>query len=549
MTSGNQHFRAFISYSHRDKRWAAWLHRALETYRVPKHLIGQETAFGPVTARIGKVFRDRDDLPVSADLSGEINEALKATQFLVVLCSPSSAKSQWVNQEIINFKRLKGEASIICIIVDGEPFGSLKPSQGDQECFAPALRFQVKADGTLSDHPAEPIAADLRPHADGKRLAKLKIIAGLLGVKLDDLVQRENQRRQHRLTCLAAASVVGMMVMSALTYQAITAQNLAEDRRVSAEGLVEFMIEDLRHPLEEVGRLDAFEKVIDKTVAYYESQNLDSAPDDTLGRWARALHFAANTRFQLGDNVAARKDAAEAHTITAELVARAPDSHERKSEHAQSKFWLGQIEYAQGDYQNAAISMWSYLNITKELADLEPKNMTYLTNASRSAYSYGAVLTKLGQTEDAIDQFRLAQSYFQNLDALVPGNEDVALDRAYTNRWLADAYEAIGQTRDALALRRKNVDEFRQFHEAYPADKHFEFDLVKALRLLYETEISIESSIAAFSYIEEAQTRIKSLIAFDKTNQSWSEEALNLSKHTLAKSNSVNISAEMTGNE
>ena len=55
-------YRAFISYSHKDEKWASWLHRALETYRVPKYLVGQDTAFGKVPDKLGKVFRDREEL-------------------------------------------------------------------------------------------------------------------------------------------------------------------------------------------------------------------------------------------------------------------------------------------------------------------------------------------------------------------------------------------------------------------------------------------------------------------------------------------------------
>ncbi len=49
-------YRAFISYSHSDEQWATWLHKALETYRVPKHVVGRETEFGPVPARFAPVF-------------------------------------------------------------------------------------------------------------------------------------------------------------------------------------------------------------------------------------------------------------------------------------------------------------------------------------------------------------------------------------------------------------------------------------------------------------------------------------------------------------
>ena len=254
-------YRAFISYSHKDSAAARWLHGELESYRVPVRLVGLETATGVIGKRIGKVFRDRDELPVAADLTGTINEALKATQFLIVLCSPASAKSKWVNQEIINFKRLKGAGSIIAVIADGEPYASTMPGREDEECFAPALRFQVDTDGNVTDQPAEPIAADLRPGKDGKRLVKLKVLAGLLGVGLDELVQRDAARRQQRLVWLSMASAAGMAAMAVLTVFALTARNDAERRRGEAEDLIEFMLADLQRPLMEVGRVSEFNEV------------------------------------------------------------------------------------------------------------------------------------------------------------------------------------------------------------------------------------------------------------------------------------------------
>jgi hypothetical protein len=61
-------YRPFIRYSHADEEWAKWLHRALETYRVPKHLVGRETESGPVPERIAPVFRDRDELATATNL-------------------------------------------------------------------------------------------------------------------------------------------------------------------------------------------------------------------------------------------------------------------------------------------------------------------------------------------------------------------------------------------------------------------------------------------------------------------------------------------------
>ena len=86
-------YKAFISYSHSDEVWAKWLHRALETYRVPKHLVGRESVFGPVPERIAPVFRDRDELATATNLGETLTRALEQSAFQVVICSPAAAKS------------------------------------------------------------------------------------------------------------------------------------------------------------------------------------------------------------------------------------------------------------------------------------------------------------------------------------------------------------------------------------------------------------------------------------------------------------------------
>ena len=146
--------------------------------------------------------------------------ALRDAMFLIVACSPASAKSKWVGEEILAFKRMHGESRVLALIVDGEPYDSERPGGGDLECFPRPLRYKLGPDGALSDVPAEPIAADMRADKDGKRLAKLKLIAGLVGVRLDDIAQRENQRRVQRLTILASASFAGMILAGGLALYA-----------------------------------------------------------------------------------------------------------------------------------------------------------------------------------------------------------------------------------------------------------------------------------------------------------------------------------------
>ena len=228
-------YSAFISYSHRDRAWALWLHRSLERYRVPKRLWGRPAAWGEVGPRLPPVFRDRDELATSADLGASVRAALAEAATLIVICSPHAAKSRWVDEEIRAFTELGRAASIRLIIVDGQPHAS----DPTKECLPPSLT----ADGA-----PEPLAADVHNEADGKQGAKLKILAGLLGVPFDELRQREARRRQQWLLAVTVAALAGFVIMASLTAvalisraEAIRQREVAVQRTATAQRTLDFV--------------------------------------------------------------------------------------------------------------------------------------------------------------------------------------------------------------------------------------------------------------------------------------------------------------------
>lgn len=226
-------YQAFISYSHSDIAAARWLHNALERYRLPKKLVGKQTPLGPVPKRLTPIFRDQDELPASGNLGAELQDALAHSLFLIVICSPAAAQSKWVNEEIRQFKAKHGTDKVLALIVDGVPHA--KPDTPEQECFPHALKFDVAPDGELTNVPSEPIAADLRSSADGKRLAKLKLISGLTALRLDDLVQREAARRIRTLVQISAASVIAAIFAVGLAFYANERRLEADAQRIIAE--------------------------------------------------------------------------------------------------------------------------------------------------------------------------------------------------------------------------------------------------------------------------------------------------------------------------
>jgi hypothetical protein len=125
-------FRAFISYSHADTCWAKWLHRALEGFRIDKDLVGRETATGTIPKSLRPIFRDRDDFTAGHTLTDQTLAALNASHALIVICSPSAAKSEYVTEEIRLFKSRHPDRPVIPLIVDG------KPGDTELECFPPS---------------------------------------------------------------------------------------------------------------------------------------------------------------------------------------------------------------------------------------------------------------------------------------------------------------------------------------------------------------------------------------------------------------------------
>src|SRR6185295_16312728 len=111
---------------------------------------------------------------------------------------------------------------------DGEPNEGSRPGSEGRECFPPALRFLDGPDGPATGPRVEPVAADARPGADGKSNARLKIVAGLLGVGFDVLKQRDLRRRNRRLMLVTAFAVVLSGVVTTLAIEARIARNAAE---------------------------------------------------------------------------------------------------------------------------------------------------------------------------------------------------------------------------------------------------------------------------------------------------------------------------------
>jgi WD40 repeat protein len=292
---------AFISYSQKDERWARRLHEALETYAIPKELVGRETPpWGPLPKRFTPVFRDRDELSSAADLGEKLTSSLHSSRALVVLCSPHAARSRWVDEEIKTFKARGREQDVFAVIVDGEPCGSDSPETAAAECFPAALRYRVNERRELTAERAEPIAGDARKDKDGFERAMLKTVAGILRVDFSNLVKREEERKARRNRIAVAVLAAVLAVVSALAVWAFVERSRAAaearraQRQATSSAAANLIDED---PLEAALVLLALRGGSDPDGALQAAIRLDSTaiPKAVLRDKATALDDAAFT--------------------------------------------------------------------------------------------------------------------------------------------------------------------------------------------------------------------------------------------------------------
>lgn len=493
-------YRAFMSYSHRDAAEARWLHRRLETYRFPQRLVGRETPRGRVSRRLGAIFRDREEFPADASLSDAVERAIAASDALIVIGSPDAAASPWVAREIETFRTAHPGAPVLLALVRGEPC----------EGFPAAAR----AGGT------EPLAADFRAHCDGRRLGLLKLLAGLAGLQLGELVQRDAQRRLRRVIAVTLAAALLALLLALLSVAAIRARHEAEQRRVAAEGLVEFMQTDLRTRLKAVNRLDVLTAANRRALAYYGDQHLARLPLDALSRRARILHAIGEDDLDREDFGDAATAFAEAHRTTTALVARAPADPDIVFAHAQSEYWIGALALARDDLAGADAGFRRYLAFARQHAALAPGAVR---SVREIGYANGNLCT-VRQKQKRVDGLRevclRSLQAMQRAAALAPGERQSHLDVASRHAWIADAYrKLLGNPRAARRHRDAEGAILDRLLRAEPDDALLRRKRIWSQRAIAGLEREGGAVAAGTARLRRAIADLEKLVAADPDNR------------------------------
>jgi len=504
---------AFLSYSHADERYARWLLQRLEGYRVPKRLIGTAGRHGPVPARLGPVFRDRDELPTAGDLGSTITAALADSAALVVVCSPAAARSRWVNAEADAFRASGRGDRVFCFVVDGDPTGR----DPGEACFPPALLAPDVEGGP----PREPLAADARAEGDGRDRAFLRLVAGLLGVGYDDLAQREAQRRQRRLVAIAAASLAVTAVALGLAAAAWVARNDAERRQAQAEDILGFMLGDLRKKLGTVGRLDLMRAVDDKAIGYFATLDPRDLTDRALEEQARALVGIGEVRLSEGNHDAALAAFREAHARSTLLHQRDPSNGQRLFDLAQAEYWLGFVALRQGRHDDAGEWLHKYRDSAIRLAAMDPGNFGWQREMAFGHQNLAVLDESLGRYAEAersmLAQLELYRAWIVDR----PGDLELRSELANIASWLGSLAMRQGRVAEAERFFVEQTDALRRCAEEDPHNARWQEYLSDGWLLLADAQVHFGQREEARASVAQAASMAAQLSVRDPSNNYW----------------------------
>lgn len=445
-------YRAFISYSHADTAVAKWLHTSLERFKIDKGVVGRITPMGPIPKSLRPIFRDRDEFAAGSALSEQTIVALDQSNAVIVLCSPTAARSEYVNEEIRLFKSRHPERPVIPVVAIAGA------ANIETDCFPPALRYEVRSDGVVTDAPISTVAADLRQEGDGKELALAKIVARLIGLSTDDVFGRAQRERRRQLSLwITGLSVVSVM-LAALAAVAIFQRYEAVTQRSKAERNAQ--IADERRA--EAERNFALAK---------------QGADALIFRIAQGLRDQHGMRLETVGNIL---QAAEG--VVDDLVRRSNNNKALLHSQAAMLDEFSRVYADQNDILRQEDAARKSLSISRQLAEAEPNDADLQRALSVGLERFGDVLAKKGQSSEALDHYNQSLAIAQVVAKVSPDNASWQRDLSVSHYKIGKLLVEQGRLAQAAISLKNSLDIAELLSKGDPANG----ELQRGLSLTYQ---------------------------------------------------------------
>jgi tetratricopeptide (TPR) repeat protein len=438
---------------------------------------------------------------------------------VLVLCLTVSASRAAVNEEVRLFRSRHPDRPVIPVIIDGTP-----PNN-----FPPALRYELGADGTITDHPVTVLGPDLRDSGDGKSLGLAKVIAGLIGIGTDEVFRRAERARKRRNRFWGALAGVFLVLALAASASALYAWQQLQTNEAFLNATLERATE-----------------IIDEAVAQAEKYNVPRAATlalltkaeglfDDIAQYGRPtpelryrkawmlIQFARNYEI-LGDTAKRFARANEAYRLLAGLAAEKPNEGAYQRDLAAAYHEVGNVQVAQGKLSEARQAYGDSLAIAERLAKADPGNAGWQHDLSVSYNRVGDVLLTQGKLSEALQAHSDTLAIAERLAKAEPGNAGWQRDLSISYEKVGEVLVAQGKLSEALQAYRTSLAITERLAKANPDNAGWQHDLAASHAKLASMHLQLGEAPEVLIELRKGREIMARLVAISPTNAQWKEE-------------------------
>ncbi|HEX6199955.1 MAG TPA: protein kinase, partial [Thermoanaerobaculia bacterium] len=333
-------------------------------------------------------------------------------------------------------------------------------------------------------------------------------------------LERAHRRRKAALA-IAAASVAVLAVVTVLALQAMDARREAERRRGQAEGLIGFMVGDLRGKLEPIGRLEILDDVGSQALEYFEAVPEEDLTDEEVFQRSETLRQIGQIRVARGDLPAAMEAYRESLVLATTLTARDPQNLEWQKGLGASHFWVGFVHWRQNDLDPAEAEFRKYLAIAEHLAAEEPENPEWRLETAYSLSNLGSIHQYRGELQEALRSFRESLAIRESLVRENPSNREWRRGLGVAHNKLGVILADMGRAEEALTHFRQDLEVTADLLDLSPDDTDLSHRKATAQSFVGEALAELGRTDDALSFYRQARETFEGLTSRDPTNRIW----------------------------
>ena len=340
--------------------------------------------------------------------------------------------------------------------------------------------------------------------------------------------QRERTRKWATILIVALA-----LLATILGAGAMLANRAADQRRVEAEALMDFMLGDFSDKLRPLGKLDLLESVSGKALQFLRGSDGSDLSPAALTLRVKGLQIIGEVSRSRGRSQQALEALAEAHKILSRQRKLAPGDLQVIKALGANAYWLAQIHKDRSDWAAAEQSLGDYLTYADQLNRAEPDNPEWWVEQSYAHNNLGALAQMRGNPALAAPQFAASISLKRRALTRMPDSADVTVELADSYSWLASARETLGELAEAERLYAQEMEAVLRLCARFPNEPMWSYRQVRALQHRAGIRLALGRDAEALADYDDARSRFAPLVARDPNNRAWQVELANLDQDRL----------------